>query len=621
MYSFKQTILDQKVIIIFALLFASIYIYCFMNRAYVQIDLYTNQNTKFKIYWADEKQPYSEKRSAGVRIYKNKSKYLFYLTNVKNIKKLRIDPAEKPAKIRIERIAIKQNHYEPIRFSNPDEFDHFNPLNDIKDVSIGKKGLAVVSSGNDPQLDVAISPVKVKGGYFVELLRLIFFVFLLILLFGFSKNESIHFNYVPYFMAFAAGLILIMASLSQNNKHPDEYVHVGAAVYYEDHWVPPKICEPGTENSYSVYGVSRLNSHELVYFIAGKFSALFRFLPIHAYFRLRAFNVLLFIILIALNIKLPEYRIISIPLLLSPQIWYIFSYFNSDAFSLFIVFITIYQIVKKDSLANRFLSETRQKTDILSGITLGFLLYMLFTLKKNFYFFLIFIFLYFVIKIFNKKFPNPYLLGKRLIFVFLVLFSIFCLSFAGDIYINGTDKEKKLNDCREKLAKTAYKPSTPMEKRMPGLNIKEKGVSLKDVLIKYRWGEKSFRSAFGVYGYTSISASESYYNIPRVVGLLFLLFIFWSSLFKTNCNTKLLLFNAIICSVLLIGAALWKSWTSDFQAQGRYFLPIVAISGFLLYQIKEFLNKPLFNLFVLLMFLTSVYSFIFIGLTAIPKHI
>ena len=623
MYSFKQTILNQKVIFIFALLFASIYLYLFMNRAYVQIDLHTSRNTLFKIYWANKEQPYSEKRSAEVPINKRRSKYLLYLANIGNAEKLRIDPAEKPAQIRIKHIVIKQNHYKTIRFSKPDEFDQLIPLNDIKDIHNIKNGFMVVTSGNDPQLEIHIQPNKMANGYLPDILRIICFViFIIVLVKNFNMAmDNVHFAYISYLMIVAGTLILIMASISKFNRHPDEYVHVKAGDYYEDHWIPPKICEPGTEKTYSVYGVSRLNSHELVYFIAGKFSALFGFLPINSFFRLRAFNVLLFIILVVLNIKLPGYRIVSIPLLLSPQIWYVFSYFNSDAFSLFIVFITIYQIVKEDSLLNRFLSETRQKIDIPSGVTIGLLFYILFTLKKNFYFFVIFILIYFVIKIFNKEFTNPYLLIKRLIFIFLVLFLMFSLRFAGDIYINGIDKEKKLNDCREKLAKTAYKPSTPMEKRMPGLNIKEKGVSLKDVLIKYRWGEKSFRSAFGVYGYTSISASESYYDIPRVVGLLFVLFIFWSSLFKTNCNTKLLLLNAIICSVLLIGAALWKSWTSDFQAQGRYFLPIVAISGFLLYQIKGVLNKQLFNLFVLLMFLTSVYSFIFIGLIAIPKHI
>ncbi len=338
------------------------------------------------------------------------------------------------------------------------------------------------------------------GGYADELLRLLFFVFLLILVVRYANHGKTLFGYMPYCMAFVAALILSMASLSQYNKHPDEYVHVSAGRYYQDH------CAPGTEKTYSVYGVSRLNSHELVYFIAGKFSAMLGFLPIHPYYRLRLFNVLLFAILlglnIGLNIKTPEYRIASLPLLLSPQIWYVFSYFNSDAFALFIAYIVIYQMVHQESLANRYLLATNWKGIVSSGLLLGVLLFIFLTLKKNFYFFALFIMLYLAITWIGKGISVQKLPLKRAAIVVLVCAAMLGLRYATDIFINGTDKAQKLLACREKLAKTAYKPSTPLGKSAPGLNLRKRGIALSDVWTHYRWGAKVLRSAFGVYGYT-----------------------------------------------------------------------------------------------------------------------
>ena len=42
-------------------------------------------------------------------------------------------------------------------------------------------------------------------------------------------------------------------------------------------------------------------------------------------------------------------------MLLAPQIWYIFSYFNGDAFPLFLATLIGYQTAVPDSLFNRYL--------------------------------------------------------------------------------------------------------------------------------------------------------------------------------------------------------------------------------------------------------------------------
>ena len=599
---------------------ALVYVYFFLNKAYVKIDIKSPANTTFKIYWAGENQPFSEDRSASTRIRRGRHTYLLYIDNIKTIRMLRIDPADKPIQVQIYRLEIKQPHIEPIYFSKPVDFNRLVPVHEIEKIDNSPNGFTVVASGIDSQLEVTIHPRLLQDGYFKEIVAF----FLMVLILGyFLRNDSIRrigISYVPYFLTFIAALILVMAGLSQYNKHPDEYVHVRAAIYYQDHWMPPKVCSPETISTYSVYGVSRLNSHELTYFFAGKFSALFDFLPVPAFIRLRFFNLCLFLILIAINIRRPKYSILFIPLLLSPQIWYIFSYFNSDAFSIFMTIVVSLQVIRPNSLLNQFLNDTGSRhIDFLPCFILGLIFAILLLSKKNYYFFILFILFIMIFKVINKEYQEIRPFIKKTAAILLVSVSLIGCRYVLDVYVNGIDKTEKVADCREKLAKPAYKPSTSPEKRMPGLYLKSKGVSLKDVLLTYRWGEKSFRSAFGVYGYTSISASTRYYHFPRVIGLIFLFFVLWSSFYKTDRQTKQVVVNAIICSVLLLGAALWKSWTSDFQAQGRYFFPIIAIFGYLLYHIQDNLRISILNIFVISMCFTSIYSFVFVGLQAIPK--
>lgn len=626
MQNLNQKCFKNKTLIVLILIFSLLSIYTYMNlirnNAFVQIDVRSNISTNFKIYWAGENQEYSEKRISVVRINHVQSKYTFSLTDLRYIKKLRIDPADstnKTARILIKSILIKQIGYIPIRFSTVDEFKQMTAAHGIKEMHNHRNGLFIVSSGSDPQLEVYINPTVKKIAYHIEIMRLIFMVVLLAVFFSFVANVSEKYNYVPYFMVFVAALILIMACISKVKTHPDEYVHVNAAAYYQDHWLPPEVCAPGTEHTYSVYGFSRLNSLEIVYLVAGKFSKCFSFLPIQTCFRLRLFNFFLFFILLFLSFINVEYRIVSIPLLISPQIWYVFSYFNSDAFSLFILFIISYQVLIKNSLLNRFLVEPGNKRVIIHGILWGILFSLLFFIKKNYYIFIIFLLLYFVWRLYIKEFFNPKMAIKRVGLIILVAASIFGLRYFADIYANGFQKSEKLLECREKLARSIYKPSTRLKNKHPWLQLRDRGVSLKNMFVRYRWGGRSFKSSFGVYEYMTISAPKSYYDFIRLITIFIILFIVFSLLFKAGIKENMLLLIVFTCSFLLIWACLWRSWVTMLQAQGRYFLPIVAMFGFLFYQVEWHLNKPIFNTFIILMFLLSLYSFVFIGLVNIPK--
>lgn len=70
--------------------------------------------------------------------------------------------------------------------------------------------------------------------------------------------------------------------------------------------------------------------------------------------------------------------------------------------------------------------------------------------------------------------------------------------------INGSDRAEKIVEIQEKYAHYEYKKSTPPEDRVPTLSIKDRGVTLGELIPKYHWDIKTFQSSFGVFGYFMI---------------------------------------------------------------------------------------------------------------------
>ncbi|MBI1997204.1 MAG: hypothetical protein HYS66_12140, partial [Deltaproteobacteria bacterium] len=124
----------------------------------------------------------------------------------------------------------------------------------------------------------------------------------------------------------------IMALTSGYNRHPDEYMHFEAAKYYIHHFFPPEIGDPSVANSYSYWGVSYLNYFWIEYFLAGKFAFLLSPFVSNELIAVRFFNVFLFFSLAVFFLYRSkadnDELIVPCFLLITPQVWYIFSYTN-----------------------------------------------------------------------------------------------------------------------------------------------------------------------------------------------------------------------------------------------------------------------------------------------------
>jgi hypothetical protein len=590
------------------------------HQALVRVALRTDVRGAFKIYWAGSGEVFSEARSASAWISPGRTQYAFFLADLGKIRRLRIDPLDKPGNVVISSIAISQAPYETILISARENFGHLKPLKQITKLAVKREGIAVATAGKDPQLEIAIDARKGGGSWLASLLKIAVLAALFGLLLELAARVPSGFQYAPRLMIFILGLIMAMSLVSRFNMHPDEYVHVQAATFYEDHWLPPAICSPEAAGTYSVHGVSRLDSLEIVYFFAGKFSRLLRVLPMAAHLRLRFFNILLFGILLWLCLAKGVHRILYLPLLVSPQVWYIFSYFNSDAFSLFICFLLGYMVVEKQSPVNRLLFEDQAPAAYAGRLVgTGLLLAMVPLMKLNFYFFGIFLTGFLVIRFIENRFSMTSRAWKRLGLIVVVAMVFAGGRYGFDVYQNGWHRSRKLTECRNQQARPRFKPDTPLEKQYFGLNLRKRGVSVRQMFDRYGWGRISFQSTFGVYGYMSLYGSALYYQAMKYLLLLLSALLLWSALVQTPLFTKLDLANVIFCALALVAAAFWNSWNVDLQNQGRYFLPIFAMTGMVLVQMEKRISAKLLNLLVIAMFILGAYSFLFYGLSRIPK--
>jgi len=310
-----------------------------------------------------------------------------------------------------------------------------------------------------------------------------------------------------------------------------------------------------------------------------------------------------------------------LPFLLSPQIWYLFSYCDSDAFALFCAFLAGCQLVDPDSLFQRFLKEDGLMVKIGGFILLSILLGSVFLLKKNYYPFIVFFYLCLGLKMF---FSADYYWDRRGFLKKLVVISlagacILGLRMGADYMVNGLDRQAKIEQLQEKLAYSWYKPSTELHKKHVSLYLKQRGTTLKEIIVRDRWFEKSFQSSFGVFGYSTITAPFIYYDLMRWSGIALLTFVFCSIFWRRELVGSGVALLVIGMSGALLAASIYHSWVADFQAQGRYLFPIVSMLGILYAENYKAINRRLLTLGVVVMYCLSVYGFVFQGLVRIPK--
>lgn len=427
-----------------------------------------------------------------------------------------------------------------------------------------------------------------------------------------------------------------MALASGYDRHPDESNHLAAAVYYKDHFLPPVIGDPAVRQSYSVWGVSYLNYHWAEYFCAGKFALLVAPVIHDPRLGARLFNVFLFFVLAAFFAyrfrEEKEVFIIPCFLLVTPQVWYIFSYSNNDAFALFVSALAVYQIAFPLSLFRKSHDSKNIAAALPGALVFGLLAGLLLICKPNYWVFLLFAVAWLLLSVpIDRRAIQKYAaaaLAAFCVFGFRIGLDIYVngeTNFAGASYINyffnGLEtKPGKLLAYQEEIAEPDFKPSTLERDRYrsrPDINMRAKGVTIREMLSEWRWHIVSFESLTGVYGYMNIFAADRYY---KSMFLLYLLFgAYLAAMIITGRDRQAILQALLIaggCAVSVL-ISFYLSWNYAFQAQGRYLFPVLPMVALLTFSNRNRLHGRLVNGFVLAAFSLSVWSFVFVGLPKI----
>lgn len=597
----------------------AVYYYFFANMAVVELQATTDNRTVFKIYHRSDDHGWTERKVGTVALRPEQKNYYFRLANLARISQLRIDTSEKPAVVTVHSIILRQPGYKPVKINNPEQFALLQQLGGIGAFTIDDNGFTVTPSGNDPNLSFSLPPLVPVQRMAAELYRLAAIILLSFFLAWLSFLLIEDLRGIPALFAPVLVLVLVMAALSQYNKHPDESVHVQASRYYLDHNLPPRVDDPAIANTFSTYGVSRLNNGEIGYFLIGKFATLLSPLQLPDTLRFRLFNVMLIVIIAALALRFLPYRILLIPLLISPQVWYTFSYCNSEGFAVFIMMLVAYQAAVDKSAWNRLLNDPYGKGTFLAIPLLGLLLGALLLLKINFYFFGFFLFLYFLWRLFYIHTILDRAAIIRSVAVLFIAVSVFGSVRLVDHWVNDFNKKEMIMEAREQYADPMFKPSTPLDKKFAFLQMKDRGVTATKLIVHDRWLERVFRSSFGAYGYMTVSGSFGYYDIVRYTALLLLLVVTVTVMVKGRMQGLSLLAIALTSGAALLVASFYNAWTADYQAQGRYLLPLLGMFGVFCYHQKEAVKQFPVMLLFCAMYALSLYSFIFVGLAGIDK--
>lgn len=150
------------------------------------------------------------------------------------------------------------------------------------------------------------------------------------------------------------------------------------------------------------------------------------------------------------------------------------------------------------------------------------------------------------------------------------------------------------------------------------VSLKDQGLDFKTIIKKSPWFEKTFESSFGVYGYTSIVGSKTYYRIIKKLVVTLLLFFLLSIVLRGSNTDRLLVLAMIVLSATLVYACLYTSWTVDFQPQGRYMLAIIPVLSILYGNNYRLINRTVMAAGIVAVYALSQYSFICYGLAQIP---
>ncbi len=394
--------------------------------------------------------------------------------------------------------------------------------------------------------------------------------------------------------------------------NPDEYDVKAAVTYYFTHFMPPDIRSDIITDSFPVYGTSRHFEWNLFYFYAGKLGQFFQDPAV----QMRLFSLILFSVMAGIALKnIRKHYALLLVLLLTPQVWYIFSYSTSDALDFFVGFLSLYELLEENSMLNRLLRENYRRRHLLYYGLLSILFVHLLWAKATFYPILVFLFLILLIGMLHQeKRKRGALLRKYLILAGLTL-GIFVVRYMiTDYPYYGFNKLGAVIEVTELRADYGYKPSTPPIEQAYSMSFFGKGITLGELLTEYEFHQNLFRTFAGFFGTYAFGERGWYYLVMGLLYLAFLGRITWQFIRMKN-RQKWWEYGAVaFCCFLQYALIVFNSWFIDFQPQGRYLLPILFFISYLTARTRQPQKDKVIQGILVCTCLLSLFAFWHVGI-------
>ena len=412
---------------------------------------------------------------------------------------------------------------------------------------------------------------------------------------------------------------LVWSLILPYNSGPDEYMRYDVVKYiYQLRDLPrgddPILC---TANS---WGLSYAYSPYLAYLIGACFVYVAAFMG-HTGFTMfhfaRLVSVLsstvtiIFMIKISKELKFKNKYILPILVGFLPEFTFISAYVNNDALAIMSVSIIVYA----------WLVGLKNKWDCKSCIYLIIGMAICVAAYYNCYGYLLlsivgFIgsYMYWIIR--HKK---PDLLKDMLVKGVLLTLGTFIISgwwfvrnyilYNGDIFGSSASRTAAIKYAATEL--------NPLNKH----SLKEQGVSLYEMLFERGWIIGSAKSFVASFGYLQFWIKDYMYKIVGII-LVIGLVLKIISVFKKH-ERRMLFFDAllIMAAIIVVVLSIVYSYTSDYQAQGRYVLPMLVPLMIFVCQGYDQLDYDKYRFIIpILMVITIWINMYSLGLVIIPSY-
>ncbi len=405
----------------------------------------------------------------------------------------------------------------------------------------------------------------------------------------------------------AIALVVFGVFVGSPAINPDESEGIYSVGYYTNHWKVPDMRELPLE-AFSKFGTARLSELNLYYIFAAQIA---RFVTLES--GTRFFGILLLAGLFFLSFwNLKKNRYLLCALFLTPQVWYLYTYCTSDALDFAVAVLVLYQLANPESMLQGLLKEGVGKRNIWKILLLGFLFANIFMSKQNYYVIAIYAFSMLLTELLSARGEER---KKR--FVGCLWLAGVALLFLGIRYIPefihyGIHKQQVIVELQNEIGIPGLRPASPPEVQSSAFNLYGKGVSLGQLLFHMGFHTMLFRSFVGTYGCLAFPSPKWY---TAVMGLLYLVLYVgmsvsvWREKGQRERKVKFVLLHlmAFISWVLVV----YNGWFIDFQAQGRYMLPVLIFVAHGVALSPKVVKSRWFQVLICITAILSLYSFAF----------